>query len=107
MILTIDEIKSRVRPVAEKYKLNAVYVFGSYARNEARVDSDIDILVDTTGSTVRGWAIGELYEDLCRGLGKEVSLVDTDVLEDNAKRRRILWFGKEVLNERVTVYERA
>ena len=36
MIYTIDEISSRIRPVAEKYHLKAVYLFGSYARGEAR-----------------------------------------------------------------------
>ena len=41
MIYTIDEISSRIRPVAEKYHLKAVYLFGSYARGEARDDSDV------------------------------------------------------------------
>ena len=32
MIFTIDEIKKRVAPVADKYALKAVYFFGSYRR---------------------------------------------------------------------------
>ena len=31
MVYTLDEIRRRVQPVAEKYHLKAVYVFGSYA----------------------------------------------------------------------------
>ena len=50
MIYTIDEISSRIRPVAEKYHLKAVYLFGSYARGEARDDSDVDLLVDLSGA---------------------------------------------------------
>ena len=45
MIYSLDEIKRRIKPVAEKYALRAVYLFGSYARNEADEDSDIDVLV--------------------------------------------------------------
>lgn len=52
MIYTLEEISRRVRPVAEKYKLKAVYVFGSYARGEAREDSDVDLLVDTDGAGI-------------------------------------------------------
>ena len=56
MIYTIDEISSRIRPVAEKYHLKAVYLFGSYARGEARDDSDVDLLVEVhrRGSFRRG-----------------------------------------------------
>lgn len=54
MIYTLDEIAQRIRPVAERYRLRAVYVFGSYARGEAGENSDIDLLVDDTGSGLRG-----------------------------------------------------
>ena len=36
MVYTVDELKKIVAPIAEKYQLPAVYVFGSYARGEAR-----------------------------------------------------------------------
>ena len=50
MVYTLDEIRRRVQPVAEKYHLKAVYVFGSYARGDAREDSDVDLLVDLAGA---------------------------------------------------------
>lgn len=34
-ILSTNEIAARVRPIAEKYRVQAVYLFGSYARGEA------------------------------------------------------------------------
>lgn len=36
MVHTLEEISRLVRPVAEKYHLKAVYIFGSYARGEAK-----------------------------------------------------------------------
>ncbi|MCL2852655.1 MAG: nucleotidyltransferase domain-containing protein [Defluviitaleaceae bacterium] len=105
MILTIDDIKRKVKPIAEKYNLHAVYVFGSYARNEARNDSDVDILVDLHGSSVEGWIIGGLYEDLREGLDKEVNFVDLDTLTENIAKGRRPWFVETVMKERVAVYE--
>ena len=40
-IFTIEEIKSLVKPVAEKYHADKVYLFGSYARGEADEESDL------------------------------------------------------------------
>lgn len=50
MVYTIDQIKAIVTPIAEKYHLPAIYLFGSYARGTATDGSDIDLLVDTTGT---------------------------------------------------------
>ena len=44
-ILSTNEIAARVRPIAEKYRVQAVYLFGSYARGEADETSDLDFLV--------------------------------------------------------------
>ena len=44
-ILSLADIKQVVKPLAEKYKISEVYIFGSYARNEATAESDIDFLV--------------------------------------------------------------
>ena len=52
MVYTIEQLRERITPVAEKYQLRAVYLFGSYAKGEATDDSDVDILVDRTDSIV-------------------------------------------------------
>ena len=44
MIYTIEEIRAAVLPIAQKYSLKAVYLFGSYARGTATESSDIDIM---------------------------------------------------------------
>lgn len=82
MIYTVDEIKKRVKPVADKYHLRAVYLFGSYARREATDSSDVDLLIDRTDSTIRGmFDMGSLYEDLKKSVGKSIDLITTQTLE--------------------------
>ena len=44
-IFTIRDIKDLVKPIAEKYKVKEIYLFGSYARGEADESSDLDFLV--------------------------------------------------------------
>ena len=105
MVFTIDEIRARVTPVAQKYALKAVYVFGSYARNEATADSDIDILIDRTGSTIKGmFDMGNLYHDLCESIGKEIDLITTHTLEQRSTRSRIPMFVEKLEAERIQVY---
>ena len=65
MIYSIQEIQQRIAPIAKQYGLKAVFLFGSYARGEAREDSDIDLLVDTSGTNLRSLlSLGALYCDL-------------------------------------------
>jgi len=105
MIYTLDEIARRVRPVAEQYKLKAVYVFGSYARGEAREDSDVDLLVDTTGADLSGFfAIGGLYNDLEEALGKKIDVVTTDTLKQPCRRMSDQLFHEMVSRERRELY---
>ncbi len=103
--LSIDAIRRSVEPVAKKYGLKAVYLFGSYARNEATDSSDVDILVDRTGSTIRGmFDMGGLYNDLCHSIGREVDLVTTQTLEQSSTRNRVPLFVENLNKERIQIY---
>lgn len=105
MVYTLEEISRRVRPVAEKYKLKAVYVFGSYARGEAREDSDVDLLVDTTGADLSGFfAIGGLYNDFEEALEKKIDMVTTDTLTQPCRRMSDQLFQEVVSKERRALY---
>ena len=55
MIYAVDEIARIVRPIAQRYGLRAVYLFGSYARGAATEDSDIDLMIDTTGTNIESF----------------------------------------------------
>ncbi len=104
MVYTLEEISRRVRPVAEKYHLKAVYVFGSYARGEAREDSDVDLLIDDTDSGLRGLAYGGLCYDLEEALEKEIGFVTIDSLEQPARHKSDIYFRENVSRERREIY---
>ena len=105
MIYTLDEIARRIRPVAERYRLRAVYVFGSYARGEAGEDSDVDLLVDTDGANLKTlFALGGLYSDLEDALEKELSLVTVESLEQPCRMESDIYFRENVTRERRKIY---
>jgi predicted nucleotidyltransferase len=64
MPYTIEQIKEKIKPIAEKYSIPAVYLFGSYARGEATANSDVDLLFLLKNSKIRGLKIGALHNDL-------------------------------------------
>jgi predicted nucleotidyltransferase len=106
MIYTMDELRERITPVAKKYHLKAAYIFGSYARGEAKENSDVDILVDRTGSNIQGmFGIGGLYNDLSESIGKKIDLVTTQSLEQRSTKERIPTFVDAVNSEKVKIYE--
>lgn len=102
MIYSTEELKRRIAPVAEKYGLREVYLFGSYARSEATEQSDVDLLIDRDGSKIHGmFEMGGLYEDLCASILKDVDLVTTQTLEQYSTRQRVPLFIQNVLSERI------
>ena len=105
MVYTIEQLRERIAPVAIKYGLAAVYLFGSYAKGEATELSDVDILVDKTGTALKGlFAVGGLYNDLSEAVGKQIDLVTTGALEQESTRERTPWFYENLNNEKVKIY---
>jgi len=105
MIYTLDEIARRIRPVAEKYKLRAVYVFGSYARGEAREDSDIDFLVDISGTEIKSLLqLAAVYCDLEEIFEKKIDLLTMNALEQDPQWPSQQHFRQTVGKEKVSLY---
>ena len=73
-ILTIKEIKERIKPVIEKHRIKDVYLFGSYARGEANRNSDVDIYCDS-GDVKTLWNLSAFEDELKEALGKDVDVV--------------------------------
>ena len=104
MIYTIDELKRKIQPIADRYNLPAVYVFGSYARGDATEDSDVDILVDTTGANIRGWEIGALYGDFHETFEKKVDIVTMGSLKKEERViKHVPTFEESIMRERVLI----
>lgn len=106
MVYTIDELKRIITPITEKYQISAVYLFGSYARGTATADSDIDLLVDTTGTALKSLlALGALYNDLERALEKQIDLITVSSLRQKAQMPSQEQFQNTVWNEKVSLYD--
>ena len=102
MIYTLDEIKKRILPVIEKYDIPAMYLFGSYARGEATEESDLDFLVDTTGTSLTSLlALGALYCDLEEVFRKSIDLITVRSVMQNAETESERSFRDTVIRERV------
>lgn len=97
MCYTLEEIKEKTTPIAVSYGIQSLGVFGSYARNEATADSDVDICVEKGAlrSLLQYFAFVHELETI---LGCHVDVVTTEI-EDRD-------FLDRILKERVLLYER-
>ena len=102
---SIDEIRRRITPVAQKYGLAAVYLFGSYARGEANAESDVDLLVDTAGTDLNTlFKLGGLYNDLEEALEAPIDLVTMGSLDQRPQMPSEAHFQATVRKEKVELY---
>jgi predicted nucleotidyltransferase len=74
-MLSIDEIKSYITPVVEKYPVEKVILFGSYARGDASEKSDVDLIVES-GGKMWNRKIFALGGDLLEALPVRVDVYD-------------------------------
>lgn len=102
--LPLESIKLLILPVAKRNNLSSVILFGSYARNEATKESDVDLLID--GGDYKGllgfMSIKEQFEN---ALGKEVDLVSTTSLEENDSESGIS-FRNNIYKDKKVLYEK-
>jgi len=87
----IEEIKNVLKinkeKIRKKYGVVILGIFGSYARNEQKETSDIDILVDIKRPI--GLQFLELWDEFEEMLGCEVDLITTRAV----KQKPILWIS--------------
>ena len=76
----LEVLREKVKPIAEKYGLAAVYLFGSRARGDNRTDSDYDFYVKK-GHLKNFFQLGGLMIALEKVLGTEVDIVTVDFNE--------------------------
>lgn len=96
-IYSVNEIKKIVVPIAKKHKINSIRLFGSYARGEARPDSDLDFVIDA-GETRSLFQLGGLQTDLADAFHKKIDLLTDDSLKPD--------FKHSIQADEVIIYDR-
>lgn len=97
MKTSLEEIKRKALPILKEAGVTRSSLFGSVVREEAKEDSDIDMLVDLPrGKTL--FDLAGLQMDLEKVLNKKIDLVTYNSLHPLLKDR--------ILSEQVQIYER-
>lgn len=94
-IYTIDEIRGIAAPIARRYGIAALYLFGSYARGEATPESDLDFRIEK-GEVRSARALADLYGELEDSFDKELDVLTTPMLSPR--------FLSRIQSEEVLIY---
>lgn len=92
----VAEIREIVSPIAARYGVQRMYLFGSYARGDSTPDSDVDLRIDK--GSVRGMQMAFLLSDLEDALRLPVDLLSTTALDAR--------FLQSIRGEEKLLYER-
>ena len=80
----IEHILRNLKPVlSDKYEVERIGYFGSFARGDQNADSDVDIIVEFRRPL--GWAFFDLHELLEKELQRKVDLVSTKALKEQLR----------------------
>lgn len=96
-VYTLNEIRAIAAPIAKRYGISALYLFGSYARGEATPHSDLDFRIER-GDLQDMLELGGLYSDLEEGFQKKLDVLTTQMLTPA--------FLNKIQREEVLIYER-
>jgi hypothetical protein len=92
---TIEEIKSISIPVAQRYGVKKLALFGSCARGEHKLTSDIDFLIEK--GRIRGLEFFGFINDLEDDLGVHVDVLTYDSLKES--------LIADAIEDEVVIYE--
>ncbi|MBR3288383.1 MAG: nucleotidyltransferase domain-containing protein [Lachnospiraceae bacterium] len=93
-MFTLDEIKNKAVPIAKKYNIISLSLFGSYARNEQNDKSDLDFLI-VANDKMGLFEYVEFYQELENAFGCHIDVVssgidDRDFLKMIEKDKKVL-----------------
>lgn len=95
-VFTLENITALVKPIAAKYHVQEIYLFGSYARGEANGNSDLDLLV-FGGEGFKLTQVLALGEELREVLQKKVDIFEIHEVNPDSE------FYKTMMQEKVLV----
>lgn len=93
----IQSIKKTLNPIAKKYGLKRVFLFGSYAKGNFTENSDVDLLVEKGSKSLSLLKISEFLQDIQEALQLSVDVVTTSAIS--------LEFEKSIKNTQILIYE--
>ena len=96
-IYSLDEIRRIVIPLAKEYQVDSVCLFGSYARNEATPQSDLDFVIKSDAIKTL-LQLGGFQAALTDIFHKQVDVLTEDSLQPG--------FRENVEKDKVLIYER-
>jgi uncharacterized protein len=79
--------REQILAIADRHGAYNVRVFGSVARGEARIDSDVDFLIDYQLDKITPWFPAGLMLDLESLLQRKVDVATVDMLKERIKDR--------------------
>lgn len=91
---TIETIREKVNPIAKKYGVKKISLFGSYARGEADEKSDLDFLI-IGGKNFKLTRIFSLAEELREIFNKKVDVFEINEINPDSD------FYKKIIQEMV------
>ena len=95
-VYSIDELRILVQPIARRYGVERVALFGSYARGEATPGSDIDLRIDS-GRIRDYFKLAGFHRELEETLMRPVDVLTTGALDGQ--------FLNRIKGEEVSLYE--
>lgn len=85
-LLTLDEIRKIAIPILQKHDVEFAGVFGSYARGEAKPESDVDIVIRYRDDNKKSLLdIIGLQNDLAAAIGAKIDLGTEDSIHPYIK----------------------
>lgn len=83
---SIEELKEIITPIAEKYRISKVYLFGSLARGDYNEQSDVDLRIEK-GELKGMFALCGFYTEVAEALQMKVDVLTTGSLADDFLRK--------------------
>ena len=97
-VYSINEIKNILSVFLQNTEIKKVTLFGSYAKNSANSNSDIDLVIDSNGK-IRGFKLFSLITKIEDLFGKNVDAFEQSEITPNSL------VDKEIKNTGVVIYE--
>lgn len=97
-IYTIEEIRLILKDILKNFAVKKAILFGSYAKNNPTLNSDIDLVIDSEGQLLNIKFYG-LLEELVEKLDKNIDLFEISEIQKDS----VIY--SNIQKEGVVIYE--